>query len=208
MMKMTIVVASRNKGKVRELESLLRAELGQEIELKSLDEVGITGEIEEDGKTFAENARIKARAAAASGYPGLGDDSGLVVPALDMAPGVYSARYAGEHGNDAANNALLLKNLSDKTDRRAAFVCALALVFPNGEVIEAAGEVQGEILHAPRGNGGFGYDPLFYYPPMKKTTAEMSADEKNEISHRGAAIRRLAGKLAAWHEQGDKNADK
>ncbi len=198
---MTIVLASRNKGKVRELQELLQAELGAGIELKSLDEVGITGEIEEDGKTFAENALIKARAAAASGYPGLGDDSGLVVPALDMAPGIYSARYAGEHGNDAANNALLLKNLENESDRRAAFVCALALVFPDGrEPITATGEVQGEILHAPRGENGFGYDPLFYYPPMQKSTAELSAEEKNEISHRGAAIRLLAKQLAARGE--------
>ncbi len=209
MMEMTIVLASRNRGKVKELQKLLTEELGEGIVLKSLDEVGIMGEIEEDGTTFAENARIKARAAAASGYPGLGDDSGLVVPALDMAPGIYSARYAGEHGNDAANNALLLKNLSQKTDRRAAFVCALALAFPGSDtVIEAEGRVQGEILHAPRGENGFGYDPLFYYPPMRKTTAEMSADEKNEISHRGAAIRQLAKALSAWTEQGEINADK
>ena len=112
MKRMTVVLASRNKGKVRELERLLCDLLGDVIELKSLDEVGITEEIEENGATFEENAFIKASVAAKSGFPGLGDDSGLVVRALDMAPGVYSARYAGEHGNDAANNALLLKNMS------------------------------------------------------------------------------------------------
>ena len=197
MKKMTIVLASRNKGKVRELENLLNALLGDVIELKSLDEVGITEEIEEDGETFADNAMIKARAAAASGYPGLGDDSGLVVPALNMAPGVYSARYAGEHGNDAANNALLLKNMEGERDRRAAFICSLALYFPDGSApIRANGAVEGEILFAPRGEGGFGYDPLFWYDPLGKSLAELSADEKNAISHRGAAVRQLAARLA------------
>ena len=115
MKKMTVVLASRNKGKVAELQRLLQELLGDVIELKSLDEVGLVEEIEENGETFAENAMIKASYAARSGYPGIGDDSGLVVPALDMAPGVYSARYAGEHGNDAANNALLLKNMEDRS---------------------------------------------------------------------------------------------
>ena len=197
MKKMTIVLASRNKGKVAELQRLLCAELGDVIELKSLDEVGITEEIVEDGTTFAENAMIKARAAARSGYPGLGDDSGLVVPALNMEPGIYSARYAGEHGDDAANNALLLKKLEGERDRAAAFICSLVMVFPNGSApIRAVGAVEGEILIAPRGKGGFGYDPLFWYDPMGKTLAEMTADEKNAISHRGAAVRQLAVRFA------------
>ena len=179
MKKLTVVLASRNKGKVRELERLLCAYLGDVIELKSLTEVGITEEIEENGTTFEENAFIKASAAAKSGFPGLGDDSGLVVRALDMAPGVYSARYAGEHGNDAANNALLLKNMEGKQDRAAAFVCSLALVFPDGSApIRASGAVEGEILFHPRGTGGFGYDPIFWYDPMGKTMAEMTAEEK------------------------------
>ena len=197
MKKMTIVLASRNKGKVRELERLLCDLLGDVIELKSLDEVGITEEIEENGETFAENAMIKAQVAAKSGFPGLGDDSGLVVRALDMAPGVYSARYAGEHGNDAANNALLLKNMEGERDRAAAFICALALAFPDGSApIRANGAVEGEILFNPRGENGFGYDPLFWYDPMGKTLAEMTAEEKNAISHRGAAVRQLAVRLA------------
>ena len=197
MEKMTVVLASRNKGKVRELERLLCEALGDVIELRSLDEVGITEEIEENGTTFAENALIKARAAAKSGYPGLGDDSGLVVAALDMAPGVYSARYAGEHGNDAANNALLLKNMEGERNRAAAFVCTLALAFPDGSApIRATGAVEGEILLNPRGENGFGYDPLFWYDPMGKSMAEMTADEKNAISHRGAAVRQLAARLA------------
>ncbi len=205
MEKTVVVLASRNKGKVAELQRLLSVELGDVIELRSLDEVGITDEIEEDGTSFAENAAIKARAAAASGYPGLGDDSGLTVRALDGAPGIYSARYAGEHGNDAANNALLLRNLATKKDRAAAFVCALALAYPDGRVLCADGRVEGEILTEPRGQGGFGYDPLFYYPPMQKTLAELNREEKNEISHRGAAVRALAAVLKG---EGPNDADK
>ena len=197
MKKFKIVLASRNKGKVAELQRLLTKELGDVIELLSLDDVGITDEIEENGTTFAENALIKAQAAAASGYPGIGDDSGLVVPALDMAPGIYSARYAGEHGNDAANTALLLKNMQGERDRAAAFICALAMAFPDGSApIRATGAVEGEILFGPRGEGGFGYDPLFWYDPMGKTLAEMSPEEKNAISHRGAAVRQLAVRFA------------
>ncbi len=195
MEKMTVVLASRNRGKVAELQRLLSAELSDVIELKSLDDVGITDEIEENGTTFEENAEIKARAAAASGFAGLGDDSGLAVDALGGAPGVYSARYAGEHGNDAANNAKLLTELSEKTCRAAAFVCALALVFPDGRVVRATGSVKGEILTSPRGEGGFGYDPLFYYPAFGKSFAELTREEKNEISHRGAAVRALAAEL-------------
>jgi XTP/dITP diphosphohydrolase len=128
-----------------------------------------------------------------SGYIGVGDDSGLEVNALGGAPGIYSARYAGEHGNDEANNQLLLQNLADKQDRSGAFVCAIACVFPeelnNAHVF--LGKTEGEILHAYRGNTGFGYDPLFYYPPMEKSYAEMTADEKNSISHRGRAMQLL-----------------
>ena len=197
MKKITVVLASRNRHKVAELQKLLTEALGDVIELKSLDDVGLTGEIEENGSTFAENALIKAEAAAKSGYPGLGDDSGLVVPALDMAPGIYSARYAGEHGNDAANNALLLKNLEGQKDRAAAFVCALAMAFPDGSApIRATGAVEGEILLSPRGENGFGYDPLFWYDPMGKTLAEMTAEEKNAVSHRGAAVRQFAARFA------------
>lgn len=195
---MTVVLASRNKGKIAELDRLLRAELGDRITLKSLDDIGFLEEIEENGATFSENALIKASAIAARGYIALADDSGLCVEALDGEPGVYSARYAGEHGNDAANNALLLRNLAGVENRRAAFVCAFACVFPDGRTpILAEGRVEGEILTAPRGSGGFGYDPLFYYPPLEKTLAEIGKEEKNSISHRGAAVRAFAAKLAA-----------
>ena len=197
MNKMTIVLAPRNQGKVRELERLLRDLLGDVIELKSLDEVGITEEIEENGTTFEENAMIKAKAAAKSGFPGLGDDSGLVVRALDMAPGVYSARYAGAHGDDAANNAVLLQNLKDipYEQRTARFVCTIACVFPDRREITVRGETEGLILTEPQGEGGFGYDPLFYSVPFQKTFAELTSLEKNAISHRGRALAALALRL-------------
>ena len=191
MKRMTVVLASRNKGKVRELEKLLCEYLGDVIELKSLTEVGITEEIEENGTTFEENAFIKASAAAKSGFPGLGDDSGLVVRALDMAPGVYSARYAGEHGNDAANNDKLLFNLKNVPDekRTARFVCAICVSFPDGSEITAEGACEGKIGYEYRGNNGFGYDPLFMVGD--KSFAELSAEEKDAVSHRGNALKKL-----------------
>ena len=191
---MKIVLASRNKHKISELQALL-GEYIDGVEILSLDDVGIFDEIVEDGVTFSENAIIKARAAAKSGYIGIGDDSGLEVDALGGAPGVYSARYAGEHGNDAANNALLLKNLDGINDRSARFVCALACVFPQGEEICVRGTAEGEMLCEHRGQGGFGYDPLFYYPPLGKTFGELSAEEKNRHSHRSNAIEKLAKAL-------------
>ena len=199
MKKYEVVLASRNRGKIRELERLLCEELGDSIVLRSLDEIGFAEEIEENGTTFAENALLKANAVAAKGYIALADDSGLCVEALDGAPGVFSARYAGAHGDDAANNALLLKNLEGKDNRNAAFVAVFACAFPDGrEPIVAEGRIAGEILTAPRGEGGFGYDPLFYYAPLGKTFAELDREEKNGISHRGEAVRAFA-KLFAAH---------
>lgn len=192
---MKIVLASRNAHKIKELQTLLSKHV-ENIEILSLDDVGITGEIEENGSTYRENALIKARVAATSGYIGLGDDSGLSVRALGGAPGVYSARYAGEHGDNAANNAFLLKNLEGETDRFAEFVCTIACVFPNrDEPLVVEGRTQGVILDGARGNEGFGYDPLFFYEPYGKTFAELSAEEKNAISHRGKAIEALAREL-------------
>lgn len=192
---MKIVLASRNKHKISEIQALLSKYAGG-IEILSLDDVGIYGEIDENGKDFYENAVIKARAAAASGYIGIGDDSGLSVRALGGEPGIYSARYAGEHGNDAANNALLLKNLADKDDRYAEFVCAVALVRPEGgEPLAVEGRTGGVIIDEARGEGGFGYDPYFYYEPLGKTFSEMSPEEKNSVSHRGKAIEALAKKI-------------
>ena len=171
----------------------------------SLDDIGFEDEIVEDGEGFYDNAYIKASTVARLGYIGVGDDSGLCVDALDGAPGVYSARYAGEHGDDAANNALLLKNLADKEDRTARFVCAIACVFPDdvNTAHVCRGEVEGRIIDEYRGEGGFGYDPLFYYEPFGKTLAEMSAEEKNSISHRGRAIENFAQMLKEITEEKD-----
>ena len=199
---MKLVLASRNRKKLAELETLLREEL-PEVELLSLDDVGQSGEIEEDGKTFSENALIKARVAASYGYIGVGDDSGLSVDALDGAPGIYSARYAavsnfGTDHDDKSNNACLLDKLKDLPDKKrgAAFVTVIGCVFPDGREFTVEGRVKGRILRDYRGAGGFGYDPLFYYEPLEKTFAELTSDEKNAISHRGRAIRLFAKELA------------
>lgn len=188
---MKIVLASRNKHKIIEWQNTL-SKFIDGVEILSLDEVGVFGEIEENGNTFKENAKIKAEAAAKSGYISVGEDSGLAVNALGGAPGVYSARYAGEHGDDNANNAKLLRELADKTDRSAKFVCTIACVDEKGETEYFVGETEGVIIDERRGDGGFGYDPLFLYEPMGKTFSEMSGEEKNSISHRGKAIELFA----------------
>ena len=191
---MEIVIASRNKHKIEELEALLSKYVAG-VKLLSLDDVGIVGDIEENGTTFSENALIKARAAASSGKIGGGDDSGLCVNALDGAPGIFSARFAGDHGNDAANNEKLLRELSNKSDRSAAFVCAIACVMPDGREITVEGRAEGTILYSASGQNGFGYDPLFYYPPLDKTFASLSPEEKNGISHRARAVEAFAKEL-------------
>jgi XTP/dITP diphosphohydrolase len=182
-----LVLATRNEGKAREMTALL----GGGFTLITLTEAGFAGNIEEDGRTFAENASIKAETVCrALNASVLADDSGLVVDALDGAPGVYSARYAGKHGDDAANNALLLKQLRDTpAPRLARYVCALALARPGLPTLTAEGACEGEIGFAPDGAGGFGYDPLFIY--HGESFARMSADAKNRISHRAAAIRNI-----------------
>ena len=191
---MEIVIASRNKNKIRELQALL-SRFVEGVTLLSLDDIGYAGDIEEDGETFRENALIKARVAASTGKIGVGDDSGLCVNALDGAPGIFSARYAGEHGDDGANNEKLLRELSDKSDRGAAFVCTIACVMPDGREFCVEGRAEGRILFEAKGENGFGYDPLFYYPPLDKTFAELSSEEKNTISHRAVAIEAFADKL-------------
>ena len=199
---MKLVLASQNRKKLAELQTLLREEI-PDVELLSLDDVGFVGEIEENGATFSENALIKARVAASYGYIGVGDDSGLAVDALDGAPGIYSARYAAVSGfgidhNDASNNACLLDRLKDTPDdkRNAAFVTVIGCVFPDGREFTVEGRVEGKILRDYRGSRGFGYDPLFYYETLQKTFAELTAAEKNAISHRGRAIRLFAKELA------------
>ena len=196
---MKIVLASRNKHKIAEWQATL-GKFIDGVELLSLDDVGIEGEIEENGSTFEENAFIKASVAAQKGYFSLGEDSGLSVHALGGEPGIYSARYAGVHGNDHANNELLLQKLADKEDRSASFVCAIALIDP-AEPTKGTyfrGETEGIILKEYRGEGGFGYDPLFYVESMGLTFSEMSGAQKNAISHRGKAIALLAEKLKEY----------
>lgn len=198
---MKIVLASRNRKKIGELKTLLSASFPN-IEILSLDDVGFHDEIEENGTSFCENALIKARAAAKSGYIGVGDDSGLTVDVLGGEPGIYSARFAercgfGEDHNDEANNRALLQKLADVSDdaRGGAFVCCIACVLPNGKELTVEREARGTILRDYHGNGGFGYDPLFFYAPLNKTFAELSAEEKNAVSHRGLAIRAFAEEL-------------
>ena len=190
---MKIVLASRNKKKKAELQTLLSQYI-EGIEILSLDDVGIYGEIEEDGVTFEENALIKARVAAESGYIGVGDDSGLEVDALGGAPGVYSARYAGEEHNDEANNALLLKNLEGKENRNAKFVSAV-VYYDGARTLVGKGEVQGTILFEKCGDAGFGYDPLFFSIELNKGFGEATAEEKNSVSHRYRAICDLVKQL-------------
>ena len=199
---MELILASRNKKKIREMEDILATHFPG-IHILSLDDIGFEGDIEEDGTTFEENALIKARtamAAANNRIAAIADDSGLSVDALNGDPGVYSARYAGEHGDDAANNALLLKNLAHLPveQRTARFVCCIALVYPDGREMTVRGETDGLIIDDARGKGGFGYDPYFYYEPYEKTFSELTANEKNAISHRGKAIAKLAEKLKKY----------
>ena len=186
-----IVIASNNKGKIREFRQILSS-----YEVLSLADCNINVDVEETGKTFEENALIKAKAIyEIIKVPVISDDSGLVVDALGGEPGVYSARYAGEEHNDEANNALLLKNLEDKTDRSAKFVCCVVMYGNGGEIAVGTGEVLGEILHEECGEGGFGYDPIFFSSELGKSFGEATDEEKNSVSHRARAIQDLLSKL-------------
>ena len=187
---MTIVLASHNAHKISEIRAILQREIGQDIELLSLTDIGFHEEIEENGSSFEENACIKAMAAASRGYISMADDSGLAVDALNGAPGVYSARYAGEPCNDKNNNKKLLDAIRDvpEQQRTASFVSVIACIFPDGDRIVVRGECPGRILYDYRGKGGFGYDPLFYYEPLDKTFAELTSEEKNQVSHRAMAM--------------------
>ena len=191
--KKQLVVASGNAHKIREI-----SEIFTDFEVVSQKQAGFDEDVEETGTTFMENAIIKARAASkALGIPTLADDSGLCVEALDGAPGVYSARYCGEHGKDKENRDLLLKNLDGVENRRAYFACALALVYPNGDVLTAEGRTYGNILLAEQGEGGFGYDCIFESEDLKKSFGIATAEEKNTVSHRFRALQSL---LAKWKE--------
>ena len=190
---MDIVLASRNKKKIAELQKLMSKIEDIRINILSLDDIGITEDIEENGSTFEENARIKANAGASKGYITIADDSGLCVDALDGAPGVHSARFSGE--GDEGNNRLLLEKLKGlpKEKRTARFVSKVVCIFPKQDFeIVTEGEALGYITETPAGDGGFGYDPYFFYPPFGKTFAQLTADEKNLISHRGNAMKGFA----------------
>ena len=201
---MKFVLASHNKGKIKEMQEVL-GELG--VEVVTPGELGITVDVEETGTTFAENAALKARAIRdASGLPAIADDSGLCVNWLSGAPGVYSARYAGEHGNDEKNNELLLENLSDvPADKRTArFVSTVCCCFPDGRHMTVRGECEGKIAFEPKGEGGFGYDPVFYLPELEKTYAELAPEEKNAISHRARALQAFCRIYREEFEHDDK----
>ncbi len=187
MKKTKLVVATGNAHKLKEI-----AEIFTQFEVFSQKQAGFSADVEETGKTFLENALIKARAASnALGCIALADDSGLCVNALDGAPGVFSARYAGGHGNDKENRLLLLKNLQGVKDRSAYFQCAVALVFPDGTELCAEGKTHGEILTEEVGEGGFGYDPIFQSVDLQKSFGVATAGEKNSVSHRFRALTNL-----------------
>jgi XTP/dITP diphosphohydrolase len=191
-----LVVATRNAGKLREIRHLLA---GEGIAVLGLEAFPELPEVVEDGDTFAANARKKAETVAhLTGRPCLADDSGLTVAALNGAPGVHSARYAGMQGDDAANNARLLRELAHVPDsrRQAAFCCVMALCRPGEGTTLFEGRVTGRILQAPRGDGGFGYDPLFLVDGCERTMAELPLAEKNRLSHRGQALRQVVVALA------------
>ena len=195
---MKVILASQNQHKLVELSAIL-SQLGFEIALES--EYGLHVDVDETGTTFEENSLLKAEAVMkASGMPVLADDSGLMVDALDGAPGVYSARY-GHKSSDAERIAYLLENLKDvPAERRTAkFVCVITCRWPDGRRIVARGECPGQILFAPKGTGGFGYDPVFYLPELEKTYAELAPEEKNAISHRGNALKILKEELRNYY---------
>ena len=193
-----MVLASKNPKKLLELQAILSAQ-GIEVVLES--QVGIDVDVEETGTTFEENAFLKAHAVMeASGLPAVADDSGLCVDALNGAPGVYSARYGGPGLDDVGRYRLLLENMRGQLDRRCRFVSAICCCFPNGDRVEARGECPGTLAYAPKGSDGFGYEPIFFLPERKKTFAELTAEEKNAISHRGRALEAFGEKLKAYLE--------
>ena len=201
---MKVVLASHNPHKLVEIREILQP-LGIDVVLES--ELGVAVEVEETGTTFAENAYLKAKAVMeATGLPALADDSGIAVKALGGAPGIYSARYGGDPTlDDWGRLQLLLQNTAQVPDgqRQAKFVAAIALVYPDGRQIAVQGEVHGEMLRQPPGEGGFGYDPIFYYPPAGKSFAQLTAEEKNQVSHRARALRSLVEKLSEEREYAD-----
>ena len=193
---MKVVLASKNKHKLEEI-SKITEKFGFELILQS--QLGVDIDVEETGSTFEENSFLKAEAVMkATGLPALADDSGIAVDALGGEPGIYSARYGFDESlDDWGRLELLLKNTEHVPDgqRQAQFVCVITMVTPEGKPIQARGEIHGELLRAPRGEHGFGYDPIFYYPPLGMSTAEMDPEQKNQVSHRGNALKLLNEKL-------------
>ena len=193
---MKVVLASKNAHKLQELQDILSAQ-GVEVILESA--AGVDVEVKETGTTFEENSLLKARAVMeASGLPAIADDSGLMVDALNGAPGVYSARYGGPGLDDAGRYRLLLENMRGVLDRKCRFVSAITLCMPSGDIVTARGECPGTLAYAPQGENGFGFDPIFFVPEKKKTFAQLTAEEKNAISHRGRALQLFQEKLSAY----------
>ena len=197
-----LVLASRNKGKSAEIKNLLK---DFPVTIKDLHDFGPIPPVEETGTTFDENAYIKASfTARILGLPAIADDSGLCVDILNGAPGVYSARYAGENATDEQRCVKLLEDLKGPSNRKAAFECVISIAVPPGPALTYEGRCEGIIANKPAGTNGFGYDPIFFYPPLKKTFAELSIEEKNKISHRGIALREMRyefDKILIWLEQ-------
>ena len=190
------VLATHNPGKLKEMSDIL-ARFG--VEVVSPGDLGITVDVEETGTTFAENAMLKAKAiCAAAKLPAIADDSGLCVDALNGGPGVYSARYGGEGLDDKGRYMLLLNNMRGQTTRAAHFTCSIACAFPNGDTLTAEGRCDGTIAFAPMGEGGFGYDPVFFVPEKAKTFGQLTAEEKSTISHRGQALKEFSAKLETY----------
>ena len=193
---MKYVLATHNPGKLKEMGAIL-ARFG--VEVVSPKDLGLTVDVEETGTTCAENAMLKAKAiCAAAQLPAIADDSGLGVDALNGGPGVYSARYGGEGLDDRGRYMLLLNNMRGQTTRAAHFACAIACAFPNGDTLTAEGRCDGTIAFAPMGEGGFGYDPVFFVPEKAKTFGQLTAEEKSAISHRGRALESFVGKLETY----------
>ena len=197
-----LVIATRNKGKTLEIKALLK---GFPVEIKNLDDFGPIPPLEEDGDTFDENAYKKASfAARILGLPALADDSGLTVEALDGAPGIHSARYAGENATDEQRYLQLLGEMEGKSNRKAAFECVISIAVPTGPALTYEARCEGLITTEPAGSNGFGYDPVFFYPPYNKTFAQITIEEKNRISHRGKALAELRSefdKVLIWIRQ-------
>jgi len=198
----TLVIATKNCGKLIEIDALLK---NYPVNLKSLSDFGPIPSVKEDGATFDDNAYKKAAfTARVLGLPALADDSGLVVPALGGGPGILSARYGGDSLTDAQRCALLLEHLKGKKDRQASFSCVISIATPTGAALTYEGRCEGLIAESASGTNGFGYDPIFYYPPLNKTFAEMTPREKSQISHRGKALKQLQDefdKVLLWLQQ-------